>query len=61
LNTSGRAPVERLRLFPFRWQDLLDLPEVIYIVPRSHADNMPNRFLPALGMHPAVFPLLGYQ
>src|SRR5437588_12828882 len=34
---------------------------MVYIVPRSHADNMLNRFGTALGMYPVVFPLLGCQ
>jgi hypothetical protein len=35
--------------------------EVIDIVPRGHADNVLNRFLSTLGMHPVVFLLLGRQ
>src|SRR2546429_712422 len=35
----SRPSAERLRLYPFRGQDPLDLLEVVDIVPRSHADN----------------------
>jgi hypothetical protein len=56
-----KPPAERHHLLPFRWQDPLDLLEVVDIVPRSHADYKLNRFLSALGMHPVVFPLLGCQ
>src|SRR2546429_5427920 len=44
----SRPSAERLRLYPFRGQDPLDLLEVVDIVPRSHADNKLNRFLSAL-------------
>jgi len=41
--------------------DPLDLLHVVQIVSGGHPDNVFNRFLPALGMHPVVPPLLGRQ